>query len=77
MALTQQWQARHWKLSSWDNEHGWDEWYEKVENTMRVQNVEIIGFQEDLRGVKNESVAIFGKCYGKAGALKRPPPSLL
>ena len=54
MASSQQRQARHWNLASWDKEDGWDEWYEKAENTMRVQHVEIIGLQEDLRDVNND-----------------------
>ena len=58
MASSQQRQARHRNLASWDKEDGWDEWYEKAENTMRVQNAEIISLQEDLRDVKNDLHAL-------------------
>ena len=58
-AFSQQWHsARNWKLSPWNKELGWDEWYEKVENTMRVQNAYIDSLQEDLRGVKNDVRAL-------------------
>ena len=58
MASSQQRQARHWNLASWNKEDGWDEWYELAENTMRVQHLEIIGLQEDLRDVKNDLHAL-------------------
>ena len=55
MASSQQWHAaRNWKLSPWNAELGWDEWYEKVENTLMVQNGYIDSLQEDLRGVRND-----------------------
>jgi len=55
MASSQQWHAaRNWKMSPWNAELGWDEWYEKVENTLMVQNGYIDSLQEDLRGVRND-----------------------
>ena len=59
MASSQQWHAaRNWKLSPWNEELSWDEWYEKVENTLRVQNDYIDSLQEDLRGVNNDVRAL-------------------
>ena len=58
MALSQQRQACHWKLSPWDKEHGWDEWYEKAESTMRTQDAEIVGLREEIQEVKNDLRAL-------------------
>ena len=58
MASSQQRQARHWNLASWDKEDGWDEWYDKAEHTTRVQHAEIIGLQEGLRDVNNDLHAL-------------------
>ena len=55
MASSQQWHAaRNWIMTPWNAELGWDEWYEKIENIIQVQDGYIDTLQEDIRGIRHD-----------------------